>query len=492
MGRGPAQGDLRNVIRPATGRSLRQTGRDAGVGARLAMAALVVALQVLAVAAPLRVDAKEAAISGTITLTPELRDKLPKEPLLIVLASKSADPKKAPIIVKRIPGASFPYEYTLTEEDITLVGSRFEGPLHITAHIETSETSPLAALAKPQGVHARNPVAIGATRVDIVIQGPDQPSPARRGAPSPRPQDGKLVRIGLLWSGSAPGAGSAVPEELRQAFRELGYVDNQNIAFEARYSEGSYERLPALAASLVDAKVDVILAAGDSAAVREARNATRKTPIVMMALADTVRLGFVASLARPGANLTGLSFPLAALAGKQLEMLKKAIPSTRRVGVLWNPSNPGHAPVLETLTTAARTLGVELHFLEARSPDDFKGAVFSLKQWKGDGLLVLWDPMLYAHAGRLTLLALKSRIPTISTYKEFAEAAGLMSYGPRPADTFRDAASYVDKIARGANPADLPVEQPIRFELVVNLGTAKALGLTLPESVQVRVDRALQ
>jgi putative ABC transport system substrate-binding protein len=343
-----------------------------------------------------------------------------------------------------------------------------------------------------QGVHARNPVAIGATRVDIVIQGPDQPSPTRRGAPSPRPQDGKRVRIGLLWSGSAPGAGSAVPEELRQAFRELGYVDNQNIAFEARYSEGSYERLPALAASLVDAKVDVILAAGDSAAVREARNATGKTPIVMMALADTVRLGFVASLARPGANLTGLSFPLAALAGKQLEMLKKAIPSTRRVGVLWNPSNPGHAPVLERLTTAARTLGVELHFLEARSPDDFKGAVFSLKQWKGDGLLVLWDPMLYAHAGRLTLLALKSRMPTISTYKEFAEAAGFMSYGPRPADTFRDAASYVDKIARGANPADLPVEQPIRFELVVNLGTAKALGLTLPESVQVRVDRALQ
>jgi putative ABC transport system substrate-binding protein len=341
-------------------------------------------------------------------------------------------------------------------------------------------------------VHARNPVAIGATRVDIVIHGPDQPSSARRGAPSPRPQDGKLLRIGLLWSGSAPGAGSAVPEELLQAFRELGYVDNQNIAFEARYSEGSYERLPALAASLVDAKVDVILAAGDSAAVREARNATRKTPIVMMALADTVRLGFVASLARPGANLTGLSFPLAALAGKQLEMLKKAIPSTRRVGVLWNPSNPGHAPVLETLTTAARTLGVELHFLEARGPDDFKDAVFSLKQWKGDGLLVLWDPMLYAHAGRLTLLALKSRIPTISTYKEFAEAAGLMSYGPRPADTFRDAASYVDKIARGASPADLPVEQPIRFELVVNLGTAKALGLTLPESVQVRVDRALQ
>ena len=452
------------------------------------MAALVVALQMLAGAAPFRVDAKEASISGTIPLTPELRDKLPKEPLLIVLASKSADPKKAPIIVKRIPGASFPYEYALTEEDITLVGSRFEGPLHVTAHIETSETSPLVA----QGVHARNPVAIGATRVDIVIQGPDQPSPTRRGAPSPRPQDGKRVRIGLLWSGSAPGAGSAVPEELRQAFRELGYVDNQNIAFEARYSEGSYERLPALAASLVDAKVDVILAAGDSAAVREARNATGKTPIVMMALADTVRLGFVASLARPGANLTGLSFPLAALAGKQLEMLKKAIPSTRRVGVLWNPSNPGHAPVLERLTTAARTLGVELHFLEARGPDDFEGAVFSLKQRKGDGLLVLWDPMLYAHAGRLTLLALKSRMPTISTYKEFAEAAGFMSYGPRPADTFRDAASYVDKIARGANPADLPVEQPIRFELVVNLGTAKALGLTLPESVQVRVDRALQ
>ena len=141
-------------------------------------------------------------------------------------------------------------------------------------------------------------------------------------------------------------------------------------------------------------------------------------------------------------------------------MLKKAIPPARRIGVLWNPSNPGHAPVLERLTTAARALGVELHFLEARSPDDFEGAGVLPEATKGDGLLVLWDPMLYAHAGRLTLLALKSRMPTISTYKEFAEAAGLMSYGPRPADTFRDAASYVDKIARGANPADLRWSNP--------------------------------
>jgi putative ABC transport system substrate-binding protein len=451
------------------------------------MAALVVALQMLAGAAPFRVDAKEASISGTITLTPELRDKLPKEPLLIVLASKSADPKKAPIIVKRIPGASFPYEYALTEEDITLVGSRFEGPLHVTAHIETSETSPLVA----QGVHARNPVAIGATRVDIVIQGPDQPSPTRRGAPSPRPQDGKRVRIGLLWSGSAPGAGSAVPEELRQAFRELGYVDNQNIAFEARYSEGSYERLPALAASLVDAKVDVILAAGDSAAVRRPgtpRKDADSDDGARRHRSPRVRRQPRASGREPHRPFLPSGRPCRQTA-RDAQEGHPVHPSGRRVV---EPVQSRPCAGAGELTTAARTLGVELHFLEARSPDDFKGAVFSLKQWKGDGLLVLWDPMLYAHAGRLTLLALKSRMPTISTYKEFAEAAGFMSYGPRPADTFRDAASYVDKIARGANPADLPVEQPIRFELVVNLGTAKALGLTLPESVQVRVDRALQ
>lgn len=436
--------------------------------------------------------AEEASISGTISLAPALMGKPPNKPLLIILASRSGDPKKAPLIVKRIPDVTFPYAYTLTEEDITLVGSKFEGALYISAYIDTGATAVATAPARPEGAYARNPANVGATKVDIVLQASAPVPAAPRAAAGPRKSEGKTIRVGLLWSGSTAFGSSSVPDELLQAFRELGYVENQNIVFVPRYAEGSYERLPALAASLVDQKVDIILAAGDSAAVQAARNATRKIPIVMMALADTLRLGFIASLAHPSANLTGLSFPLAALAGKQLELLKKTIPSMRRVGVLWNPGNPGHAPVLEKLNSAAGALGVEIKLVEARGPDDFGAAVSAVKRSKSEGLLVLWDPILYAHAGRLTLLALENRTPTISTDREFAEAAGLMAYGPRQSDIFRDAASYVDKIVRGSSPADLPVEQPIRFELVVNVTTAKALGLTLPESVQVRADRVLQ
>lgn len=439
---------------------------------------------------PARVGAREAAISGTVTLAPSLRDTLPKEPLLIILASKSTDPKKAPIIVKRIPGVSFPYAYTLSEEDITLVGSRFEGPLYVTARIEAADAG--GPGAKLEGAYARNPVAVGARSVDIMIQEAAPRAPAPPGEVGRRRPDSKVVRVGLLWSGSTPFGGSAVPEELRQAFREVGYVENQNIVFEARYADSAYDRLPALAANLVDLKVDVILAAGDSAAVLAAKHATTKIPIIMMALADTVQLGLVASLARPGGNITGLSFPLAAMAAKQLELLKKAIPQASHVAVLWNPANPGHAPVVVDLKTAAQFLKVQLQPVEVRGPDDFDAAFATVRQSLGDAILVLWDPMLYAHGGRLTLLALRHRLPTISTYREFAEAAGLMAYGPRLVDIFRGAASYVDRIVRGARPADLPVERPIRFELVVNLATAKVLGVTLPQAILVRTDRVIR
>jgi len=437
-------------------------------------------------------EAQEASISGTIALAPAAKGKLPKGPLLIISASRTTDPKKAPIVVKRVPAPEFPYRYTLREEDITLVGSRFEGKLYVAARVEPGDTPGGTTAGALQGAYPRNPVAVGAAGVDITITAPGQAPLAEPPRPSRRPRDPKLVRVGLLWSGSTPFGTSSVPEELRLAFRELGYIDNQNIAFEPRYAEGRYDRLRDLAAGLVTSKVDVILAAGDSAAVQAAKNATTEIPIVMMALADTVQLGFVASLARPSGNLTGLSFPVAAMAGKQLELLKKAIPSLRRVGLLWNPSNPGHAPVLEKVKAAAGRLELQLQLVEVRGPDDFEGAVSALNRSRADGLLALWDPMLYAHAGRLTLLALRHRLPTISTYPEFAEAAGLMAYGPRLSDIFRGAASYVDKIVRGGRPADLPVEQPIRFELVINLATAKALGVTPGEWVLARADRVVR
>ena len=457
---------------------------------RLVLGTLLIALQAFGNLSPSPAQAQEAAISGTITVDPALKDKVAKEPLLLIIASKSPDPKRPPIIVKRIPGVSFPYEYKLTEEDITLVGSSFEGHLYVTARIEPDDPS---RPGRFEGVHAKNPVAVGASRVDVKITPLAGSAVTTTKGPAPTGPGGrKILRVGLLWSGSTPFDSWSVPEALRQAFRELGYVDGQSIAFEPRYAEGNYDRLPALAAGLVDLNVDVILAAGDSAAVVAAKRATTNIPIVMMALADTVQLGLVASLARPGGNITGLSFPLGAMAAKQLELLKKTVPQASRIAVLWNPANPGHAPVVGDLKAAAQRVKVQLHPVEVRGPDDFDAAFGMVRQSLADAVLVLWDPMLYAHGGRLTLLALRHRLPTISTYGEFAEAAGLMAYGPRLVDIFHGAASYVDKIVRGARPADLPVERPIRFELVANLATAKVLGVTFPQTILVRTDRVVR
>lgn len=475
MGREPTQDDLRRVTDVTRPRRWH----------RLVLSAALVAVQVCISLLPRPAQAQEATISGTITLDPSVKDRLPKEPLLLIIASKSPDPKTPPIIVKRVPGATFPCEYTLAAEDITLVGSTFEGRLYVTARVEPGDTAGSPGL---QGVHPRNPVAVGSTKVDIRI-GP----PGRITTLTPTARGGaKVVRVGILWSGSTPFDPWSVPEALRQAFGELGYVDGQNIAFEPRYAEGSYDRLPDLAAGLVDSRVDIILAAGDSAAVLAAKHATTKIPVVMMALADTVQLGLVASLARPGSNITGLSFPVAAMAAKQLELLKKAVPRASRVAVLWNPANPGHAPVLGDLNAAAQLLKVQLQSVEVRGPEDFDAGMETVQRSRGDAVLVLWDPMLYAHGGRLALLALRHRLPTISTYREFAESAGLMAYGPRLVDIFQGAASFADKIVKGARPADLPVERPIRFELVVNLGTAKVLGVTLPETILVRTDRIIR
>jgi putative ABC transport system substrate-binding protein len=428
--------------------------------------------------------AEDAEITGTISLDPSVQKHMPARPLLMIIASHYPDPKKPPIIVKRIPGATFPYRYRLTADDITLVGTIFEGKLYVTARIDTGSK---AAGVSLEGAYPKNPAPIGRKDVDFAIGAPARQTLAEKVTPAR-----KVLRIGLLWSGPTAFGPWAVSESLHRAFRELGYVESQNIQFEPRYAEGSYDRLPNLAGELVNLKVDVILAAGDSAAIRAAENATTAIPIVMMALADTVQLQLVKSLARPGGNVTGLSFPLGAIAAKQLELLKTAAPRIARVAVLWNPANPGHQPSFATLNAAATLLNVRLQPIEVQSADDFPGAFALMKTAATDAAVVLWDPMLNAHGGRLTVLALRNRLPTISTQREFAEAAGLMAYGPPEPAIFRGAASYVDKIVRGARPADLPVERLGRFELVVNLTTAKALGLELPPPILARADRVIR
>jgi putative tryptophan/tyrosine transport system substrate-binding protein len=451
---------------------------------RAAPIVLAIELLVVLVSAP---QAQEPAISGMVTLDPSANSRLPTAPLLVITASKFTDRRNPPIIVKRIPDVTFPYAYTLTEDDITLVGSTFDGTLYLTAHIETQS----GVEGTLEGGAARNPVDVGSRGANIVI-GFRPKAAARTAAPAAAPGAKQRLRIGLLWSGSTPFDPWSVPEGLRRAFREFGYIEGQDLVFEPRYAEGNYDRLPELAAELVALKVDLILAAGDSAAIRAAKGATSTIPIVMIALADTVQLGLVSSLAHPGGNITGLSFPLAAIAAKQLELLKRSIPSIARTAVLWNPANPAHPPVLKGIESAARLLKVELEPVEIHGPSDFGESFDTIKRTHCDAVLVLWDPMLYAHGGQLTLLALQNGLPTISAYREFTEAAGLLAYGPPLANIFLGGASYVDKIVRGARPADLPVEQPVRLELAVNAVTAKALGLTIPRSVLVQADKVIR
>ena len=430
---------------------------------------------------------QEASISGTIDLDRSLKERVAKEPLLMVLASKSPDPSQPAIIVKRVPGVVFPYRYKLTAEDITLVGSSLEGKVYVTARIDPAGMVGPARPGTLEGTHAHNPVVVGATNVDIVIGS----TVAEASSPRAVSPGSTVPRIGLLWSGQTPFDTGSVPEALRQRFRELGYAEGQ-IVFEPRYAESRHERLPELAAELVRLKVDVILAAGDSAAVHAALNATKTIPIVMMAFADTAQLGFVASLARPGGNITGLSFPFAGLVEKQMEVLHASVPGISRIAVLWNPDNAGHTPALKNLQLGAQALGVQLQLLKVRGPGDFEAVFSAMKRERASAVIVFWDPMLYAHSGRLIRRAMSDRLPAISTFREFVAAGGLMAYGPNLADLFQGAAAYVDRILKGARPAELPVEEPTRFELVINLKTAKALGVTIPRSVLLQADQIVE
>jgi len=306
-------------------------------------------------------------------------------------------------------------------------------------------------------------------------------------------QPGKVFRIGIL--GNVP---VTDPEGTRlwgafiQGLRELGYVQDQNITIVHLSSEGRYERLPALAADLVRLKVDVIVAPATQG-VLAAKQATRTIPIVMTSGGDPVASGLVASLARPGGNITGLSSLVSPeLGGKQIELLKEIAPRGPRVAVLSNPTNPTHALLLREVEVAARSLRVQLQLLEARRPEEFEGAFAAMTRERAGALLVLSDGMFILHRTRIVDLAAKQRLPTMYGLREFVEAGGLVAYGSSLREQFHRAAIYVDKILKGAKPADLPVEQPTKFELVINLKTAKALGLKIPQSVLIRVDEVVR
>jgi len=305
-------------------------------------------------------------------------------------------------------------------------------------------------------------------------------------------QSGKLFRIGVL--GNVPltdPEGARVWGAFIQGLRELGYVEGRNITIEFRSSDGKYERLPELAAELVRLKVDVIVApAGQN--VVAAQRATRTIPIVMSGLTDPVGSGLVTSLGRPGGNVTGLSGFSTEIVGKQLELLKEMAPKVSRVAILWNPANQSHPLLLREAEAAARLLRVQLQTLEARGPDDFEMAFAAVTRERAGALLVAADGMFLLHRARIADLAAKTRLPAMYGLREYVDAGGLVVYGPSLRENFRRAATYVDKILKGAKPADLPVEQPTKFELVINLKTAKALGLTIPRSLLLRADQVIE
>jgi putative ABC transport system substrate-binding protein len=305
-------------------------------------------------------------------------------------------------------------------------------------------------------------------------------------------QAARVVRIGIL--GNLPrteAQGADLWGAFVQGLRELGYVEGQNLTIEERSSEGGYERLPALASELVRLKVEVIVVpAGQNA--RAAQQATRTIPIVAASLGDPVGSGLATSLARPGGNLTGLSFAGPELAGKQIELLKETLPRLSRVTVLTNPSNKVHSAWVKEARAATRSLRLRLEPLEARRAEEFDAAFATLVSQHAGALLVLPDGMFLLHRARIAALAAKRRVPAMYGLREHVDAGGLVFYGASLRDSFRRAAIYVDKIVKGAHPGDLPIEQPTRFELVVNLKTAKALGLTVPPSLLARADEVIE
>jgi putative ABC transport system substrate-binding protein len=312
------------------------------------------------------------------------------------------------------------------------------------------------------------------------------------GAAAQAQQPKKVPRIGYL-SLLDPASESARAEAIRLALRERGYIEGQNIAIEYRYTEGKRDRAPELAAELVRLKVDIILVAV-GATIRAATNATKTIPIVMVGPGpDPVETGLVESLARPGGNVTGITFLSRELGGKRLELLKEAITKVARVAVLYDPANTASVPeVKEVLPVAASALRLTLQPWEVRDADGFERVFAALNKQRPDGLYVTGGPLMRVNQKHIVGLTLKSRLPSVYTSREFVDAGGLMSYGADLADSYRRVAYYVDRILKGAKPADMPVEQPTKFELVFNLKTAKQIGLTIPQSMLYRADKVIK
>ena len=310
------------------------------------------------------------------------------------------------------------------------------------------------------------------------------------GAEAKAQQPAKIPRIGYL-TGASLSAQLARTEAFRQGLRELGYIEGKNIIIEYRYAEGKPDRFPALVAKLVRLKVHVIVTSGPTP-TRAAKEATVTIPIVMAQDSDPVGNGFVASLARPGGNITGLSVLSPEISGKQLELLKEVVPRLSRVAVLWTSTNPGNAPVLTEMELAARALKVKLQYLDVVSPKEIEIAFRAASKGRAEAAVALASGVFADHRTEIAELAIKSRMPVIYFRSEFVEDGGLMSYGTNIPDLDRRAATYVDKILKGRTPADLPVEQPMKFEFIVNLKAAKAIGLTVPPNVLVRADRVIR
>ena len=304
-------------------------------------------------------------------------------------------------------------------------------------------------------------------------------------------QQTKVWRVGFLASSARPASANSAFERFRQGMRELDYIEGKNLVIEARFAEGSYERLPGLAAELVKLKVDVIIADA-SPAIRAAQKATSTIPIVMGSTGDPVGSGFVESLAHPGGNITGLALMSNDASPKLLNLLREAVPNLSRVAVLLSPASSTYHAILDNVRVAATSTGIELVPVQAQTPLEIESGFSVMVRAKAEALLVGITPFFVQQEGQIAELAGKIRLPSISGYRTYAEAGGLMSYGQNIRANFQRAATYVDKILKGAKASDLPVEQPTTFEFVLNLKTAKALGLTLPQSLILRADEVIQ
>ena len=300
----------------------------------------------------------------------------------------------------------------------------------------------------------------------------------------------KVPRLGVISGGSAS-TDAHYHQAFLQGLSELGYVKDKTVLIEYRYAEGNRTRFSEFASEMVRLRADVIVVGG-ATGVRQAKNATSTIPIVMSNVSDPVALGFVKSLARPGGNITGLSTQAPELSGKRLEVVKEILPKISRLAVLWQPGGPGSALRAKETETTARAMGIKTQVIEVKGADEFDRAFAEIRKFRAEALIPLRSPLIGSHLHKIVELALTSRLPVMHDEREFVEAGGLMFYGPDYVDLFRRAANFVDKILKGSKPADLPVEQPTKFELMINLKTAKAIGLAIPPNVLARADKVIK